>query len=163
MASLRFASILSSNYYKSLENSLAGEFLMRDNFNVMHRPDGHARVLLPSPPAASSPSLSSPLFSPFFSPFPPPIPFLTSPPAYVRPGFMGSAPVSHPSPGSSSRWRSLGWSGALCVCVCVCVCPQPGSSAGVPLAGSPAVAGNCYLALILYIYIFFFPHLLRSG
>lgn len=95
MASLRFASILSSNYYKSLENSLPGEFLMRDNFNVMQRPDGHARVLLPSAPP-------SPLLIPFL------LSLLYFSSSLPQPFCLPSSAQQHqhmwllPSPGSAS-------------------------------------------------------------
>lgn len=100
MASLRFASILSSNYYKSLENSLAGEFLMRDNFNVMHGPDGQCR-LLPSPPSASLPTLL--LLPSFLCPLSPPNPIPYLPPASVHPhpwkcpGISAPAGLSSPA------------------------------------------------------------------
>lgn len=146
MASLRFASILSSNYYKSLGNSLAGEFLMQDNFNVMHRPDGHTRACsFPLPPP-------SPLLLPFllsFLSFLPPSCFL--PPSYPCVSvFM----ASYPFPVLSIPLAVPGMEpGTLCP-------PQPGSSSSGPTLSLTDGDRSCYMTLIL---CFHLPRSLADG
>ena len=122
---------------------------MRDNFNVMHRPDGHARVRLPF----SFPFFSS---SPRFSPLPPPSPFPTSllPVCIrIRPSVRPS-PSLHPAGGAGcARDGAVGFVSP----------PARRQRARVPLSVSLAAAGSCYVALIFIFFSIFVGPSLMGG